>query len=364
MARDTKVGMLLGLGIILLVGIFVSDHLRPAQEPPQQAAAGFAGAAMDRGQPAGESDAPAGGAAEVGFIPMGPPTPPPAGGGVASATTAFAAPLPAFRPETPAAGADEPLLVPRVAGPAVPAPALGGRGGERVLLVRTGDTLEQIAFELYGATGYAEALAVANPGAVDINGRLVAGSRLIVPDYAGAVPPGVAAAPPPPAPAAAAVVLPPPPAPELRAAPTPAETAAAEVRVEVRPGDSLSRLAARHLDDARRFEELYEANRDVLSSPDAVQAGMTLRLPAGETGRGVSASVAAAASPPRVAAPPATASVGGVGLYTVQPGDSLSRIASRVLGDPNRWNELYEANRDTLGSPDSVVVGQELRVPG
>ncbi len=48
---------------------------------------------------------------------------------------------------------------------------------------------------------------------------------------------------------------------------------------EVRPGDTLSELAQRFLGSSRRYHELYEANRDVLSSPHALRAGMVLRIP-------------------------------------------------------------------------------------
>lgn len=51
----------------------------------------------------------------------------------------------------------------------------------------------------------------------------------------------------------------------------------------VRPGDTLSGLAARFLGSHARYLELFEANRDVLSSPDDLQPRMTLRIPGGQT---------------------------------------------------------------------------------
>lgn len=47
----------------------------------------------------------------------------------------------------------------------------------------------------------------------------------------------------------------------------------------VRPGDTLSGLAQRFLGSTRRYRELYEANRDVLSDPDRLRQGMVLRIP-------------------------------------------------------------------------------------
>jgi LysM repeat protein len=49
--------------------------------------------------------------------------------------------------------------------------------------------------------------------------------------------------------------------------------------------------------------------------------------------------------------------------YTVQPGDTLSKISLRFYGTTSRYMDIYEANRDQLSSPASVSVGQELRIP-
>lgn len=49
--------------------------------------------------------------------------------------------------------------------------------------------------------------------------------------------------------------------------------------------------------------------------------------------------------------------------YTVVSGDTLSRISSKVYGQPNRWREIFDANRDTLPNPDALKVGQTLKIP-
>jgi len=53
--------------------------------------------------------------------------------------------------------------------------------------------------------------------------------------------------------------------------------------------------------------------------------------------------------------PPAT--------YTVVGGDTLTRISRKVYGNESRWMDIYQANRDTLESPNSLQVGQVLRIP-
>jgi nucleoid-associated protein YgaU len=51
------------------------------------------------------------------------------------------------------------------------------------------------------------------------------------------------------------------------------------------------------------------------------------------------------------------------GQYTVKSGDSLSKIAKYVYGDPNSYNKIFEANRDILKNPDLIKPGQVLKIP-
>lgn len=51
-------------------------------------------------------------------------------------------------------------------------------------------------------------------------------------------------------------------------------------------------------------------------------------------------------------------------FYTIQKGDSLSKIAKEKYGDVAAWKELYEANKEVIGSdPDKIFPGQQIRVP-
>jgi nucleoid-associated protein YgaU len=49
--------------------------------------------------------------------------------------------------------------------------------------------------------------------------------------------------------------------------------------------------------------------------------------------------------------------------YTVQKGDSLSKIAKRQYGDGSKWKALFEANRDIIKNPDLIYPGQVLKLP-
>ena len=57
------------------------------------------------------------------------------------------------------------------------------------------------------------------------------------------------------------------------------------------------------------------------------------------------------------------AQTAGQQSYTVQAGDTLSRISSKVYGESGRWTEIFEANRDLLPSPNALKPGQVLRIP-
>ncbi|HLT48338.1 MAG TPA: peptidoglycan-binding protein LysM [Rubricoccaceae bacterium] len=49
--------------------------------------------------------------------------------------------------------------------------------------------------------------------------------------------------------------------------------------------------------------------------------------------------------------------------YTIKSGDTLSGIAKEYYGDANRWQELFEANREVIKDPDKIYPGQRIRVP-
>ena len=49
--------------------------------------------------------------------------------------------------------------------------------------------------------------------------------------------------------------------------------------------------------------------------------------------------------------------------YTVTRGDSLWKIAKKQLGAGSRWTEVYEANRETIASPNRIYAGQVIVIP-
>ncbi|MDR1703943.1 MAG: LysM peptidoglycan-binding domain-containing protein [Clostridiales bacterium] len=50
--------------------------------------------------------------------------------------------------------------------------------------------------------------------------------------------------------------------------------------------------------------------------------------------------------------------------HTVASGDSLWRIAEKLMGDGSKYPELYEANKELIGSnPSLIMPGQVLTIP-
>lgn len=50
-------------------------------------------------------------------------------------------------------------------------------------------------------------------------------------------------------------------------------------------------------------------------------------------------------------------------FHTVKKGETLSAIAKAYLGNANKYNAIFEANRPMLSDPDNIYPGQTLRIP-
>jgi len=114
----------------------------------------------------------------------------------------------------------------------------------------------------------------------------------------------------------------------------------------VRRGDTLSGIAARELGNPNLWPAIADLNPAVAAHPDLIYAGTRLHLP----------------DPTTQAGPHS---------YTVRAGDTLTGIAARELGNPDRYMEIFTASRHTiqpggarLTDPDLIDVGWRLTVPG
>lgn len=127
--------------------------------------------------------------------------------------------------------------------------------------VERGDTLESISRKYYGTSRHAQAIAKAN-SMMDTT-KLKIGRELLVPkDPANiqGIPTGEPSSTP----------------------PNPGDKPSGESgsrEYVVRDGDTLSEISKRMYGTIRYTDVIYEANKDVLSSPDGVKPGQKLRIP-------------------------------------------------------------------------------------
>jgi nucleoid-associated protein YgaU len=50
-------------------------------------------------------------------------------------------------------------------------------------------------------------------------------------------------------------------------------------------------------------------------------------------------------------------------MYTVVKGDNLSKISKHFYDTPNKYLQIFEANKPMLTHPDKIYPGQVLRIP-
>ncbi len=123
----------------------------------------------------------------------------------------------------------------------------------------------------------------------------------------------------------------------------------------VQPGDSLASLSQSYYGNSKHAKFLQESNPDI-KDPGRLTVGTVVKIPP------IPDETSATASKPGGAANPERASGGRT--YKVQAGDSFYSIAKAVLGNANRWKELYAINKESVnGDATNLQIGQVLRLP-
>ncbi|MFN0008843.1 MAG: LysM peptidoglycan-binding domain-containing protein [Planctomycetota bacterium] len=134
----------------------------------------------------------------------------------------------------------------------------------RFYVWKSGDNFPALAQRFYGDVARLGTLRRANEGKNDAQ----PGDRVLIPVFDPDVPANVATA-----------------APKSQAGESTAKPAAAATEVSgskvhvVKEGESLWLISKKELGAGSRWKEIYDANRDQLSSPEALKAGLKLRLP-------------------------------------------------------------------------------------
>jgi nucleoid-associated protein YgaU len=64
----------------------------------------------------------------------------------------------------------------------------------------------------------------------------------------------------------------------------------------------------------------------------------------------------------KIEAPPMKAPE-SVREYTIERGDSLSKIAKKFYGNAGDWKKIYEANKSSIKDPDLIYPGNKIIIP-
>lgn len=128
-----------------------------------------------------------------------------------------------------------------------------------------------------------------------------------------------------------------------------AENVRLNENIQLAERDRQNRVAALQQENAAISARLRQAQSTL---EQIASAARLINPAAGAPGGAVPTSRPAAETP----APAAR-------MHTVVDGDSLSRISLRYYGTPNRWQEIYDANREALAGANVLRPGQQLRIP-
>lgn len=125
---------------------------------------------------------------------------------------------------------------------------------------------------------------------------------------------------------------------------------------------ALERYNLKHIPDARRMKPGIKI---LVPSPQVLEASYPDLFPE-RTVRNPVAGQPASTGVRTAEKGPAGFFRGGSGepLYRVGKEDTLSGIAQTHLGRSSRWIQVYQMNRSTLPSPNSLKIGTVLRLPG
>jgi len=158
--------------------------------------------------------------------------------------------------------------------------------------------------------------------------------------------------------------------------PQPAKTTWPKIYV-VNEGDSLADIAKKFYGPEEgnkkiNINKIFEANRQLLRSPDEIYVGQKLIIPPPSNlarGESKTDSVLSSTLFEKVKSIGRQhLSLGGRETkqgrwYVVLEGDSLWKIAAEQLGNGSRYTEISKLNADILDDEDNLTVGMRLRMP-
>jgi phage tail protein X len=124
--------------------------------------------------------------------------------------------------------------------------------------------------------------------------------------------------------------------------------------------DSLVKLSKQYYGDETKWKIIYEANKDKIKSPDLLYTGLELMIP-DITVSGKKEDVRPYES--LSGKQPDKRLFTTTGRHTVRPGDTLYSLARKYYGVPAMWEKIYDANEDNIMDKRLLEVGQTLIIP-
>lgn len=314
MTRETKIGLLVGLVFIIVVGVLLSDHLVNATDPKPAAIADVGSHVLDSMRNPG--------GANVNNISPEKPT--------------NVAPQESVSTHSEIARADAPAHADVVVGPApTPAPVViaDAQANGNVPTVR------RLAVDPTAGS----------PVVLD-NGTS-ANPVVVSPGPETSIPAPTAVGPGPVVPEAAAVA----------AAPKSQE-------YKAQAGDTVAKMARKFYgSDTRANRDLIiNANAPLKADPRKIVIGKSYTIPAkpgSEAAPAAAVAGATATSPAATATAAAPAAGAGERIYTVKSGDNIWKIAKEQLKNSNAADQIRKLNRDVLKNGDNLKIGMQLKLP-
>src|SRR5688572_8550811 len=318
MTRETKIGLLVGLAFIIVIGILLSDHLTSTTEPPQ-ARLTQAGSNVRQGV----------------SVPGGATANPP--------ITSVEAPAPVTPQQQIPTKED---LAPR------PQP---------VQIVQIGPSAQQPPVSVGPAQPLVQAPAPQEPQRVPLENPIVPQQPPVVETTPVTTDPALTQL----AQRIGEEIVeltgpqqPTPPA-QQNTQTTAAPTLAGGKAYKAQEGDTLSKLAGRFMGGNTKAnrDAIVKANPSLTKNPDIVVVGKTYIIPTN--------GAVAINNPQPAPAPPVQPTATPEYFYTVKENDTLRKIAVNQLGDEDAWAAIQDLNKTTLKGEDKtmVVPGMKLRLP-
>lgn len=126
----------------------------------------------------------------------------------------------------------------------------------------------------------------------------------------------------------------------------------------IRSDETLSDISKEYYGTTKHWRLIAEYNRKEIPNPNVIRAGVRIIIPDLPSAKKEEVKKSPVVKEVKKEAPKAE-----FDSYTVKSGDVLSRLAARFYGKQSAWLKLYELNKSVIDDPDRLKPGTVIRVP-